>query len=237
MSSRSALGDRSDADRSEHLPFQLSDQQKAYFETFGFLLLPGLFADDIAAMTTAFEETFEQHPAWESHEQLHFNDKRLIIPDFTSQHPTLHALLDDPRVVGTVTSLIGPEFETLASDASLFYCDTSWHPDTYGSPIDRYHVKLSFYLDPLSGSNGAIRMIPGTNHHRSPYATQLRDELSDHASIEQRFGVQPHEIPSWTLESQPGDVVAWNYRTIHASFNGGQRRRLFSLNFAEPTAG
>ena len=37
---------------------------------------------------------------------------------------------------------------------------------------------------------------------------------------------------AWT--DLPGDVVAWNFRTIHASFNGQERRRLFSLNFKEP---
>ena len=29
----------------------------------------------------------------------------------------------------------------------------------------------------------------------------------------------------------------WNFRTIHGSYNGGERRRLFSLNFGEAVPG
>ena len=29
-------------------------------------------------------------------------------------------------------------------------------------------------------------------------------------------------------------MIAWDFRTIHASFNGGERRRLFSINFRGP---
>jgi len=230
----SARSDLDGVERSEVPPVRLTDQQKAFFDTFGFLRLPGLFADDIEVLTREFEKVFEQQAPWESREALHFNDRRLIVPGFIDHSPILHGLLADPRVVGTVSSLIGDEYVDGESDGSLFYCDTSWHPDTFGSPLERYHVKLSFYLDPLHGANGAIRMLPGTNFHHTPYAELLRDKLSDPAAIEDTFGVAPDELPSWTLESEPGDVVAWNFRTIHASFNGDERRRLFSLNFKEP---
>jgi hypothetical protein len=216
--------------------FRLSDQQIAFFDTFGFIRLRGLFAAEIDQLTSEFERVFEEQATWESHEQLHFNDRRLIIPGFIDHSPTLLGLLGDPRVVGTASSLIGPDYVDGESDGSLFYCDTSWHPDTFGSPLPRYHVKLSFYLDPLLGDTGAIRMVPGTNFWQSTYAEMLRRDLDDPSRIESIFGVTPQEIPAWTLESEPGDVIAWNFRTIHASFNGGERRRLFSLNFKEPVA-
>jgi ectoine hydroxylase-related dioxygenase (phytanoyl-CoA dioxygenase family) len=214
--------------------FRLSEAQKAFFEAFGFLLLPGVFADDIEELTAAFEDVFGRHPAFESHEDLHFNDRRMIIAGFAHQHPRLEALYDDPRVVDIVSTLISPDYVACESDASLFYCDTSWHADTFGSPLDVYHVKLSFYLDPLVASTGAIRMIPGTHKYDSPYAALLRDKLSDHAAIERFFGVPPQGIPAWALETRPGDLVVWNMAIIHASFGGDERRRLFSLNFKEP---
>ena len=34
---------------------RLSEQQLAYFDTFGFLKFPGLFADDIGTVTDGFE--------------------------------------------------------------------------------------------------------------------------------------------------------------------------------------
>jgi hypothetical protein len=217
-------------------PFALTDQQVTFFETFGFLRVPGLFAPDVDRLVTGFEEVFAANPTWETHEPLHFDEQRLIIPGFISKSDHLRDLQHDPRVVSIVTTLIGPDYEWAESDGNLFSCDTSWHPDNYQSPLEQVHVKLSFYLDPLHGENGAIRMIPGTNHWQTKYASGLRRDVHEVSEIEEIFGVTPAEIPSWTLESEPGDVIIWSFRTIHGSFNGGNRRRLFSLNFREPDA-
>jgi hypothetical protein len=211
----------------------LTPQQLTYFDTFGFLHLPGVFRDDVDRLVDGFEEIFAANPTMDTNEKLHFDQQRRIIPGFIEKSDKLRTLIDDPRVVGIVSSLIPSGWEYAQSDGNLFYCDTSWHPDTYAAPMDRYHVKLSFYLDSLSAGSGAIRMIPGTNHHQTPFARKLRTGLGDPAAIAEVFGVGPGDIPSWTLTSQPGDLIVWNFRTIHASFNGGERRRLFSMNFRE----
>jgi Phytanoyl-CoA dioxygenase (PhyH) len=216
-------------------PFRLSAQQRAFFDTFGFVRLPGLFAPDIDRITAGFEEIFASHPIWETNEALHFDQRRLIIPGFVENSERISWITSDPRTHGVVGSLIDVPYEYAQSDGNLFYCDTSWHPDNYKAPMHVYHVKLSFYLDPLHGQNGAIRMIPGSNFWQTPFAEELRRNTVDPSSIEEIYGVAPDQIPSWTLESEPGDVIAWNFRTIHASFNGGERRRLFSLNFREIT--
>jgi hypothetical protein len=215
--------------------FRLTPQAVAYFDTFGFLRLPGLFVDDIDRLTEGFEEIFAANATMDTNERLHFDQQRRIIPGFIEKSQRLAGLVDDPRVVGVVTSLMGDAHEYAQSDGNLFYCDTSWHPDTYFAPLVRYHVKLSFYLDPLLGESGAIRMIPGTNHHETPFAETLRRDLRDPMAIKEIYGVEHDQIPSWTLESTPGDLIVWNFRTIHASFNGGERRRLFSLNFRATT--
>jgi ectoine hydroxylase-related dioxygenase (phytanoyl-CoA dioxygenase family) len=217
----------------ENEAFTLSPQQVAYFETFGFLRIPGLFADDLAVIMKGFEDVFAREQPWITNEELHLEERRSIIPAFVQKSPDLAWLLDDHRVHGVVTSLMPGPYEYCESDGNLFDCESSWHPDTYSAPLTRFHVKLSFYLDPLTGENGAIRMIPGTNHHRTPYAKMLRRNLEHHAQIEEIYGVRYTEIPSWTLQNEPGDLIAWNFRTIHGSFNGGERRRLFSINFRE----
>lgn len=214
----------------------VSLQQKAYYDTFGFLVVRGLFAADIGRIVAGFEEVFadEGHTRMETFEELHLDQRRVIIPQFVTKSPNLSWLLEDPRVDGVVSTLLGPGSEYAESDGNLFFCESSWHPDTYGAPLTRRHVKLSFYLDPLHGESGAIRMIPGTNHHRTPFAKQLRANLEDPRAIPDLYGVEARDIPSFTLASEPGDVVAWDFRTIHASFNGGERRRLFSMNFRGP---
>jgi hypothetical protein len=213
--------------------FRLSPQQLRFFEVFGFLRLKGLFAAEAERIQRGFEEVFSGDLTWETHEELHFNDQRQIIVQVVSKSPDLSWLLTDGRVTGIVESLLGPGAEYAESDGNLFYCDTSWHSDMYSAPLDQYHLKLSFYLDPLTRDTGAIRMIPGTNWHETAYAERLRRDLASPGVIEGNFGVAPVDIPSWTLESTPGDVIIWNFRTIHASFGGEHRRRLFSMNYRQ----
>ncbi len=211
----------------------LTPQQIRFFETFGFVTLPGLFADDIDRIAQGFEEAFARNQPFESHEDLHFNERRQIVHDILGKSPLLAGLGSDPRVLGVVHSLVGEHFVELPADGNLFSCDTSWHPDTYASPLHEHHVKLSLYLDALDDTNGTIRMMPGTNHWRDAYAHTVRGAVDDPAAIREHFGMAPDELPSYPIESVPGDVVVWDYRTVHASFNGGNRRRLLSLNYKQ----
>ena len=219
--------------------YLLTPQQIHFFETFGFLKLPGLVADDIAEIIGGFEDLFgnKDQPVWETKEALHGEEKRVIIPGFIEQSPRLAPLKDDPRVIGVAQSLLGPQYQWASSDGNLFYCESYWHPDTYAAPLNHYHVKMSFYLDELSGENGAIRVIPGSHFHNSTFARTLLKDLDDPTHVEDVYGVHGNDVPSVTLNSSPGDVIVWNFRTIHASYNGGERRRLFSLNFGEAVPG
>src|SRR5690606_5961483 len=162
------------AERTDLDAFRLTPQQVRFFETFGFLRIPGLFRDDMARITKGFEDVFAQHETWDTNVELHFDQKRSIVPQFITKSDDLVWLLDDPRVVEVVTTLCGPHYEYAESDGNLFSCDTSWHSDIYGAPFDQFHLKLSFYLDPLTAETGAIRMIPGSNWHTTPYAERLR---------------------------------------------------------------
>jgi ectoine hydroxylase-related dioxygenase (phytanoyl-CoA dioxygenase family) len=213
----------------------LTPQQVAFFETFGYLKLSGLFADQIDDIIAGFEEVFagEGHIRMELYEALHGEERRLIIPQFVTKSPRLSCLLDDARVVGIVRSLLGDEYEYAESDGNLFDCESTWHSDIYGAPMHMHHVKLSFYLDPLRADSGAIRVMPGTNFFNDPFALNLRKRMKDVSKIEEEFGVPDRELPSVVLETDPGDVVVWDFRTIHASFYGRKRRRLFSINFRE----
>jgi hypothetical protein len=213
--------------------YRPTEQQVSFFEAFGFLHFPGLFADLADQLTEGFEEVFAEHATWDTNVDLHFEQKRSIIPAFVTKSEKLSALLTDPRVQGVVSTLLSPDHVFAESDGNIFSCETSWHADTYSAPIEQRHLKLSFYLDPISADSGAIRMIPGTNHYRTDFAERLRRDLNEPGAIASIFGVEPAAIPSWTLANEPGDLIVWNFRTIHASFNGGARRRLFSLNFRE----
>jgi len=236
-------------------PYTLSPQQVRFFEAFGFLHLKGLFADDIGDISAAFEEVFSQRPdesdavvdleesgfreafsasdRVDSYHHLNFGGHRAIIPHFIERHPTLAALKDDPRISGIVNALMGPNHEDLGTDGNLFDCDTAWHCDVYNSPLEQFHIKLLFYLDPLDGRSGALRVIPGTNHHNDEFARKLRRDLNDWEKTEQRFGVDLDGIPAHVVSTVPGDLIVASFRTIHATLHGRARRRLFTLNYRQ----
>jgi ectoine hydroxylase-related dioxygenase (phytanoyl-CoA dioxygenase family) len=222
---------------------RLTDQQLAFYDAFGFLRLEGLFRHEAESISAAFDQVFARHEP--SMVITHADDIlqrtgrpagrsfRNIIAPFIERSPTLEALRTDPRVLDIVSSLLGDRYTYRASDGHLFHCDTSWHYDAYGSPLSQYTVKLSFYLDRLRGNSGAIRVIPGTHDHESRFTRRLQETLYREPDVvRDLFGVSVDEIPCWTIENEPGDVIVWSFRTIHASFHGRDGRRSISLTYS-----
>lgn len=222
----------------------LDQAQIAFFHTFGFLHLPGRFADEITRISRGFDEVFargedvlELDPSNSYH---HTDDPdqtvvRAIVPGFLERSEDLAWIRHDPRVTAIVDALIGPGAVYGESDGNLFNCDVRWHIDNYNAPVEQFHIKLFFYLDRLRAESGAIRFIPGSQSLDSAYARTLRRELMQPDAIESTFGVAIDEIPSYAVEVEPGDLVVGSFRTLHASFGGGAGRRLFTVNFSEPT--
>ncbi len=225
--------------------FDLTPQQTAFFETFGFLLLPGLFADDVDRIRDGFEEVFVREkgelldPKNEFHrtsDPRYQQETRWIVPAFIDRSEKLAWLRDDYRLAAIARALLGEGYEYAESDGNLFNCDVYWHMDAYGATADRLHIKAFFYLDALRHDAGALRVIPGS-HHSGPYTGSLyRQLIKEPERVPEVLGVPRDEIPSVTLEIEPGDMIVTNFRTIHGSFNGGLRRRLFTVNYREASA-
>ena len=214
--------------------FELSPQQVAFYEAFGFLRLPGLFADEVERLQRGFEEVFATaDDVLETHERVHLGERRLIVPRIVSRSEDLSWLLDDPRVTGIAGSLIPGGWEYAESDGNLMWCQTAWHCDIFNSPLEIHHLKLFFYLDPLRGGEGSLRVIPGTNLWQGEYAARLRRALTAWERIPERFGVSWDDVPAQTVDTEPGDVIAMPFRTMHATCGGGERRRLFTMSFRE----
>jgi hypothetical protein len=221
--------------------FRLSPQQVAYFNTFGFLHLPRLFSGDINKITDAFERVFADpgHERYEMRELIHGENLRVTITGFIENDPVLSELGSDPRVRAIVEGLIGRSYEFTGSDGTLWFCETHWHSDSFAFPMAGNRIKLSFYLDSLRGDNGALRLIPGSNYYDEGFAEMLRKNLPSREDLEKNrqmrdvYGVDACEIPASIVENEPGDVIVWNQRTMHASFNGWNKRRSFALTFKE----
>ena len=225
-------------------PMTSLEQQASFFQTFGALKVPGLFAAEIDLITDGFEEMFRTIPSTQvdSGFSLHrpISDdvetpRRMIEVDFIERSAKLAWLRDDSRITDLVQAILGDAFEYVGSAGNLFNSYISWHSDHFNKPVPaEMHLKLAFYLDELDAGSGAFRVMPGTNHP-GPFRTAIYDEgrYSLPQDLERRFGLAEKDLPCWAISVQPGDLVVVNDAILHASFNGGERRRMFSLQFEQ----
>jgi ectoine hydroxylase-related dioxygenase (phytanoyl-CoA dioxygenase family) len=202
-------------------PFAITPQQKTFFDTFGYLHMPGLFKDDIADITRAFEEV------WTRRGHVHKGDVRSAILPFVDQHERLRELFDDPRILAIGNGILGEDFNFMGSDGNFYVGDTRWHCDSYHE--DYIFMKVAFYLDPIDAKSGALRIVPGSNA-TSPYRAKLGDRI---VASEQEMGIKGIDVPAVSLDSQPGDVVAFHHNCLHASYGGSKARRMFTIDMCQ----
>jgi len=204
---------------------QLTPQQLSFMETFGYLHFPELMRDCADQIIAAFEAVWEERGG--GHDgRPHDGTARSCIVPFIDQSEYLSGLLDDGRINGILSSLLGDDFNYLGSDGNYYVGDTGWHSDGGWPRLIRYY-KMAFYLDPLTRDSGAVRVIPGSHKYGDEYAEALQQQVRE---SEQSWSIHGHEVPAVAVETEPGDVVVFNQGTKHSSWGGGQWRRMFTLN-------
>jgi hypothetical protein len=205
----------------------LTDAQLRFFETFGYLGMPGLLADRIDEIIREFEALWESRGGGHNG-RPHDGTARSCIAQFIDHRERLSSLIDDPRILGIATSLLGDDFNYMGSDGNYYAGDSGWHSDGWHSTIR--HVKIAFYLDPLTRDTGCLRVIPGSHRISDQYAGSLQEQVR---RSEELWGVLGRDLPAVALETQPGDIVCFNHNTKHASFGGSKRRRMFTINLCQ----
>src|SRR6478735_6461702 len=182
-------------------PFCLTRQQKNFFDTFGYLVLPGLMKDSIENITAAFEDLYQQHDKeivdWRH--EAHYMQSRQILMQFIERQPQLTALLDDPIINGVLSSLLGEDYLYRASDGNIFAGDTYWHSDLYGAFFKYRHIKILFYLDALNETNGAFQAIPGSHLLGDKFANLCERYVWKH---EENLGLEKSQVPCVTIPTQ-----------------------------------
>ncbi len=206
--------------------FTLTEQQQTFFKTFGFLAFPGLLRDRIDEIIREFEAVFAQRGGGHAGKPHEGKQRSCIVP-FLDQSVLLSSLLDDPRIHGIAAGLLGDDFNYMPSDGNYYSGDTGWHSDGWHRETDPVHLKIAFYLDPLTRSTGCLRVIPGSHRDGDAFAAALTRELG---GAEQTWGVPGRDVPAVALETVPGDILVFNHNTKHAAFGGSGWRRMFTMN-------
>jgi ectoine hydroxylase-related dioxygenase (phytanoyl-CoA dioxygenase family) len=194
------------------------EQQRSFFEKFGFLKLPGMVAKDLPAITHEFEQVFVQ-------QSLHHDgSQRTSVVPFIDKRPGLCALLEHDAIAEVVANLIGADFNYMGSDGNYYSGDTTWHRDGF-MPSNSY-IKVAFYLDRVTHETGCLRVMPGS-HTVSALDLWQDPVLRDSDRV---WNLRQRDLPSYSIESEPGDVLIFSHRLLHASFGGGTARRMFTMN-------
>ncbi|MCC6414579.1 MAG: phytanoyl-CoA dioxygenase family protein [Opitutaceae bacterium] len=206
---------------------QLTTQQIAFFQTHGFIAFPGLLKDRIEEIIREFHAIFKTRGG--GHDGLpHDGSKRSCIVPFLDQSAVLCTLLDDPRIHGIAASLLGDDFNYMPSDGNFYSGDTGWHSD--GWHRETMHLKIAFYLDPLTRDTGCLRVIPGSHRIGDKFADDLQAQLSKSGKL---WNVEGRDVPAIALETNPGDILVFNHNTKHAAFGGSGYRRMFTMNLCQ----
>ena len=205
---------------------RLNEQQLRFFHTFGFIAFPGLLKDRIDAVINEFEVIWAKNGG--GHNGKPHDGKARSCMGFIYQTEYMATLLDDPRLVGIASSLLGDDYNVTGGDGNYYVGDTGWHSDGWSS--DLKNIKIAFYLDPLTKNNGCLRVIPGSHKTGDSFAQELQRDLG---GSQEKYGMSGRDIPAMALETTPGDILVFNHNTKHAAFGGGNKRRMFTMNCGE----
>ena len=158
----------------------LTTEQKAHFETFGFIVMRQAFSPrEMEDIGREFDDVLTQ-----DRKGLPFSgEKRQAVMGCIEKRPLLTRLLDDDRIYLPIEQLLGRGFIWNGSDGNLYVGDTQWHPD--GSEHDYGRIKVAFYLDPVTRDTGCLRVVPGS--HRPP----LHDNLEP-LSLQRESAATPY---------------------------------------------
>ena len=186
------------------------------------MILPGLLSDRIADVEAEFEAL------WESAVSMDLQDNAAAVPRrgqvmyagelstsskcitaFIDRSPRLACLLDDPRVRALGAALLGDDWSFTGSDGNLYRGTTGWHSDGYNK-TEMQHIKLAVYLDTLTPSNGALRVIPGSHVAGDAFSEALDAQLALKPSGS-AYKLEPDAVPAVPLPSSPGDVIVFDH--------------------------
>jgi hypothetical protein len=199
------------------------------FETFGFVVLRGLLTPEevrrlrgevVSALTDVFGEAFGRNTRADGTVDVTVPGN--FLPLMANAAPLSQALVaDDPRLPAVAARLLGDFTVASPALAACLVGETPWHND---AGTGNRWVRVNAYLDPVTATSGALRMVPATQHGSLP--ADIARQLDATWSRE-----DPSAMPGIALETSPGDVVVFDPRAHHGSW-GGQSRLRWSVDYA-----
>jgi len=199
----------------------LTMQQLDHFATFGFVVLPGMLGDQrTAALRAEVDAAIRDAYAATYDERVIDGISGHYLPMTSRLTPVSSGLVcDDPVFIDAAEALLGGPVLPSLPEGVLYFAEAGWHND---DGIGVTGVKFAVYFDHLDAANGALRFVPCSQH----------EEPRRLAAGYQRSGYD--DWPAVVAASAPGDVIAFDLHTFHASF-GGRDRLAWAIEYlADP---
>jgi phytanoyl-CoA dioxygenase PhyH len=206
----------------------VTDQQVDHYQTFGFVVLPGYLdergtaelRDELdRALRDGYGVDFDDRQDWWGH----------ALPMMSRQRTRISlALVEDDRFFAAARRLLDAPVLPTYAEGNLLFGEAGFHTDCgTGTP----GVKFVAYLEPLTAATGALRLMPGSHHPDFSAAIDAWDARNPAMDTEQ-LRQKITDLPCHAAETRPGDVIAFNWHTWHASI-GGRDRRQWTISYGK----
>jgi hypothetical protein len=199
----------------------LTTAQADHFTTFGFAVLRGFLADRAAALRAETDAAIRDAYAATYDERVIDGISGHYLPMAARLTPVSASLVcDDARFIDAAEQLLGGPVIPECPEGVLYFAEASWHAD---DGIGVRGVKFAAYFDKLTEGNGALRLVPGSHHpEQNTRLAAYRDRQLPLRTASEA-AVYNASIPGYAAATVPGDVIAFDLHTWHASFGGRDR--------------
>ena len=84
-------------------------------------------------------------------------------------------------------------------------------------------MKFATYFDHLGGANGALRLVPGSHYPEQHARLVAYRDAQMPINTDAEAAAYQTSIPGYVADTAPGDVIAFDVHTWHASAGGRDR--------------
>jgi hypothetical protein len=192
-----------------------------HFRTFGFVVLRGYLADRAAGLRAEADAAIRDAYAASYDERVIDGISGHYLPMASRLTPVGASLAcDDPRLLDAAEQLLGGPVIPECPEGVLYFAEASWHTD---DGIGVRGVKFAAYFDQLAAGNGALRLVPGSHHPEQNARLAAYSRRQGPTRSEADAAAYQASFPGYIAETSPGDVIAFDLHTWHASFGGRDR--------------
>jgi len=198
----------------------LTTAQADHFRTFGFTVLRGYLAD-CAALRAEVDAAIRDAYAATFDERVIDGISGHYLPMASRLTPVSASLVcDDPRLIDAAGQLLGGPVIPECPEGVLYFFEAGWHTD---DGIGVRGVKFAAYFGELTAGNGALRLVPGSHHPEQNARLAAYSCRRGPARGEAEAAAYQASIPGYIADTSPGDVIAFDLHTWHASTGGRDR--------------